>query len=197
MRLTGRDFVLHVAQRARAGERTCWRIEEEQDRIANAAWADWNQGREVRADDILLQQTNVAAAQIADRTAAPMMCIGREERDERKRLLLADLSRGTWQDVIEVPVDGTSALLCRLRAAGIFVQKHITIDDQLHPHAIPRFDETSAEPVDHMQLQFWCCAHEHCERVLTVGRDGVVNENLLRFAEQHVQHIHGETAFEP
>ena len=29
MRLTGRDFVLHVAQRARAGERTCWRIEEE------------------------------------------------------------------------------------------------------------------------------------------------------------------------
>ena len=138
MRLTGRDFVLHVAQRARAGERTCWRIEEEQDRIANAAWADWNQGREVRADDMLLQQTNVAAAQTADRTAAPMMCIGRADRDERKRLLLADLSRWAWQGVIEVPVDGTSALLCRLRAAGIFVQKHITIDDQLHPHAIPR-----------------------------------------------------------
>ena len=197
MRLTGRDFVLHVAQRARAGERTCWRIEEEQDRIENAAWADWTQCQEVRADDILLQQTHVAAAQRADRTAAPMMCIGREERDERKRLLLEDLSRWAWQGVIEVPVEGTSALLCRLRAAGIFVQKHITIDDQLHPHAIPRFDETSAEPVDHMQLQFWCCAHEHCERVLTVGRDGVVNENLLRFAEQHVQHIHGENVFEP
>ena len=95
-----------------------------------------------------------------------------------------------------MPVEGTSAPLCRLRAAGIFVQKHITIDDQLDPHAIPRFNETSTEPVDHMQLQFWCCAHEHCERVLVVGRDGVVNENLLRFAEQHVQHIHGENAFE-
>ena len=90
MRLTGRDFVLHVAQRARAGERTCWRIEEEQDRIANAAWADWNQGREVRADDMLLQQTNVAAAQTADRTAAPMMCIGREERESLTRYFIKE-----------------------------------------------------------------------------------------------------------
>ena len=38
-----------------------------------------------------------------------MMCIGREDRDERKRLLLADLSRWAWQGVIEVPVEGTLA----------------------------------------------------------------------------------------
>ena len=81
-----------MAQRARAGERTCWRIEEEQDWIVNAAWADLNQGQEVRADDILLQQTNVAAAQTADRTitAAPMMCIGREERDSLTRYFIPE-----------------------------------------------------------------------------------------------------------
>ena len=79
---------MHVAQRARAGERTCWRIEEEQDRIENAAWADWTQCQEVRADDILLLQTNVAAASglsatadpVTDPTAEPMMCIGSVSR---------------------------------------------------------------------------------------------------------------------
>ena len=59
----GRRSAGHVCRRAAAGQRTCWRIEEEQDRIENAAWADWTQCQEVRADDILLQQTNVAAAQ--------------------------------------------------------------------------------------------------------------------------------------
>ena len=84
------DWAGLLAQRARAGERTCWRIEEEQDLIVNAAWADWNQGQEVRTDDILLQQTNVAAAQTADRTAAPMMCIGREERDSLTRYFIKE-----------------------------------------------------------------------------------------------------------
>ena len=67
----GRRSAGHVCRRAAAGQRTCWRIEEEQDRIENAAWADWTQCQEVRADDILLQQTNVAAASGLSATADP------------------------------------------------------------------------------------------------------------------------------
>ena len=84
----GRRSAGHVCRRAAAGQRTCWRIEEEQDRIENAAWADWTQCQEVRADDILLLQTNVAAASglsatadpVTDPTAEPMMCIGSVSR---------------------------------------------------------------------------------------------------------------------
>ena len=32
--------------------------------------------------------------------------------------------------------------------------------------------------------------------VFTVGRDGSVNEQLLRVAETHVQELHGENALE-
>ena len=35
-----------------------------------------------------------------------------------------------------------------------------------------------------------------CERGLTVGRDGCVNEKLLRVAEIHVQELHGENTLE-
>ena len=48
-----------------------------------------------------------------------------------------------------------------------------------------------------MELQFWCCGHSNCERVLRVGRDGCVNEQLLRVAEKYVQDLHGENALEP
>ena len=50
--------------------------------------------------------------------------------------------------------------------------------------------------MEYVQLQFWCCGYKDCERVLTVGRDGCVNEQLLRGAEMNVQELHGENALE-
>ena len=41
-----------------------------------------------------------------------------------------------------------------------------------------------------------CCGHRDCARVLVVGRDGCVNEQLLRVAETHVQELHGQNALE-
>ena len=84
----------------------------------------------------------------------------------------------------------------RLRRAGIFVQEHMTVDRQVGM-PVPAFDnETEIEPMDYMELQFWCCGHANCERVLRVGRDGCVNEKLLWEAEKHVQDLHGENALE-
>ena len=86
------------------------------------------------------------------------------------------------------------ALPTRLRAAGIFVQQRMTIDSQIGD-PVPAFPTTS-EVQEYVQLQFWCCGHRDCARVLVVGRDGCVNEQLLRVAETHVQELHGENALE-
>ena len=109
--------------------------------------------------------------------------------DERKRLTRRELV-GTGSGVTEVSV----ALPTRLRAAGIFVQQRMTIDSQIGDH-VSAFDTTS-EVQEYVQLQFWCCGHRDCARVLVVGRDGCVNEQLLRVAETHVQELHGENALE-
>ena len=110
-------------------------------------------------------------------------------RDERKRLTRRELV-GTGSGVTEVSV----ALPTRLRAAGIFVQQRMTIDSQIGDH-VSAFDTTS-EVQEYVQLQFWCCGHRDCARVLVVGRDGCVNEQLLRVAETHVQELHGQNALE-
>ena len=60
----------------------------------------------------------------------------------------------------------------------------MTIDRQVG-YPVPAFDEMVAEPMEYVQLQCWCCEHMDCERVLTLGRDGWVNEQLLRVAEVH------------
>ena len=69
----------------------------------------------------------------------------------------------------------------------------MTIDSQ-SGDPVPAFDTTS-EVQEYVQLQFWCCGHRDCE-VLVVGRDGYVNEQLLRVVETHVQELHGENALE-
>ena len=97
---------------------------------------------------------------------------------------------GTGAGVTEVSV----ALPTRLRAAGIFVQQRMTIDSQIGD-PVPAFPTTS-EVQEYVQLQFWCCGHRDCARVLVVGRDGCVNEQLLRVAETHVQKLHGQNALE-
>ena len=71
----------------------------------------------------------------------------------------------------------------------------MTIDRQVGD-PIPAFDETVAEPMEYVQLQFWCSGHMDCEWVLAVGRDGCVNEQLLWVAEIHVQEQHGENALQ-
>jgi len=45
-----------------------------------------------------------------------------------------------------------------------------------------------------MEYVLWCHGHRHCERMLTLGRDGCVNEQPLTVAEIHVQELHGENA---
>ena len=121
--------------------------------------------------------------------AAALMFDSFAARDERKRLTRRELV-GTGSGVTEVSV----ALPTRLRAAGIFVQQRMTIDSQIGDH-VSAFDTTS-EVQEYVQLQFWCCGHRDCARVLVVGRDGCVNEQLLRVAETHVQELHGENALE-
>ena len=72
--------------------------------------------------------------------------------------------------------------------------QRMTIDSQIGD-VVPAFDTTS-EVQEYVQLQFWCCGHRDCARVLVVGRDGCVNEQLLRVAETHVQKLHGQNALE-
>ena len=121
--------------------------------------------------------------------AAAIMFDSFAARDERKRLTRCELV-GTGAGVTEVSV----ALPTRLRAAGIFVQQRMTIDSQIGD-PVPAFPTTS-EVQEYVQLQFWCCGHRDCARVLVVGRDGCVNEQLLRVVETHVQELHGKNALE-
>ena len=96
------------------------------------------------------------------------------DRDERKRLTRSELV-GNVSSVTEVSVVPPT----RLRTAGIFVQQRTTIDRQVG-YPVPAFNETVAEPMEYVQIHFWCCGHRDCEWVLTVGRDGCINEQLLR-----------------
>ena len=97
---------------------------------------------------------------------------------KRKKIHTSTLSPLSWfgsdrgicrAGVTEVSV----ALPTRLRTAGIFVQQRMTIDSQIGD-PVPAFPTTS-EVQEYVQLQFWCCGHRDCERVLVVGRDGCVN----------------------
>ena len=174
-----------------AGGRPCWRAEGTNVRNVNREWADRIAQRSARCDNCLVQRAHVldVCAMTTGPDAAALMFDSFAARDERKRLTRRELV-GTGSGVTEVSV----ALPTRLRAAGIFVQQRMTIDSQIGDH-VSAFDTTS-EVQEYVQLQFWCCGHRDCARVLVVGRDGCVNEQLLRVAETHVQELHGQNALE-
>ena len=174
-----------------AGGRPCWRAEGTNVRNANREWADRIAQHCLRCDNCLVQRAHVSdvCAMTVGPDAAALMFDSFAARDERKRLTRCELV-GNGAGVTEVSV----ALRTRLRAAGIFVQQRMTIDSQIGD-PVPAFPTTS-EVQEYVQLQFWCCGHRDSKRVLVVGRDGCVNEQLLRVVETHVQELHGENALE-
>ena len=146
-----------------------WRVEETHVRDANADWAARVNRHSVHCDNVLVQRIHAETPGMpsASSNTTTLMFDSFAARSERKRLTRNELE-GNDSALMEVDVVPRT----RLCDAGIFVQQHL----------------------DNLQLQFWCCAHMECGRVLTVGRDGCVNEQLLRAAEMHVHAIHGDNA---
>jgi hypothetical protein len=146
-----------------------WRVEETHVRDANADWAARVIRHSVHCDNVLVQRIHAQTVGMpsASSNTTTLIFDSFAARGERKRLTRNELE-GNDSALMEVDVVPRT----RLCDAGIFVQQHL----------------------DNLQLQFWCCAHMECGRVLTVGRDGCVNEQLLRAAEMHVHAIHGDNA---
>jgi hypothetical protein len=145
-----------------------WRVEETHVRDANADWAARVHRHSVHCDNVLVQRIHDQTVASAISTATALMFDSFAARGERQRLTRNEL-QGNVSALMEVDVVPRT----RLCDAGIFVQQHVT---------------------DCLQLQFWCCGHRDCGRVLTVGRDGCANEQLLRAAEMHVHELHGDNA---